>query len=336
MKADATAPEPERPRTRWIPLDLGRGAAVLAMVAYHTAWDLSALRLIATEVTDHLGWSLFARAIAASFLVVSGMALALAHPEASRLGAFARRFAMIAAAAALVTAATFFAFPTSWIFFGILHNIALSSVIALPFLRLPWPATAGAALLVWLAPLMVTWLGTPAFLETPLLAFLGFGSRLPLTNDFVTVFPWTGFLLAGTAFARAIGPRPGLGARTARPLPRAVARIGRHSLAIYLLHQPLIYGALFGLVQLAGTSDAAERSHYVSSCERSCKGQGQAPARCAAFCGCNLDEVGRAGLWEIVKRGGARPDDVERLHDIAGTCAARTRRGAVDGDRGSP
>lgn len=320
MIADAPARRP-----RLLALDLARGAAVVAMVVYHTAWDLSALRLIETEVTEHLGWSLFARAIAASFLVLSGMALALAHPGASRLAAFARRLALIAGAAALISVATFFAFPQSWIFFGILHNIALSSVVALPFLRLPWPAAALAALLVWAAPAAIASLGTPPILEAPLLAFLGFGSRLPLTNDFVTVFPWTGFLLAGTALVRARPPVPAADAPPSGRFARGLAAIGRHSLAIYLLHQPLIYGALFGLVQVTGTSDAAERSRYVSHCERSCRGQGQTAARCAAFCRCNLDATLEGGLWERVRRAAATPADVERLHDIAGICSSRTR-----------
>ena len=63
-----------------------------------------------------------------------------------RWPAFWRRFALIVAAAALVTAGTYVAFPTSYVFFGILHCIAVASLIAVPFLFAPWPvALAGGA-----------------------------------------------------------------------------------------------------------------------------------------------------------------------------------------------
>ena len=125
-------------------IDVARGVAVLAMVVYHLAWDFSQLRLNATEIPAEPGWRLFSRAIAATFLLLVGVGLALAHPDRIRWRAFWRRLALVSGAALLITAATYFTYPDSYIFFGILHAIALSSLLAVPFTRTPAPAYSQA------------------------------------------------------------------------------------------------------------------------------------------------------------------------------------------------
>src|SRR4029079_12219855 len=126
---------PESGKRRFDTVDIARGVAVAAMAVYHFSWDLSALDFIETNVIEEPGWRLFARSIAGSFLILVGVGLTLAHGRGLRLEAFLRRLAKIAAAALLITVATYFVFPQSYIFFGILHCIALCSVLALPFLR---------------------------------------------------------------------------------------------------------------------------------------------------------------------------------------------------------
>ena len=60
-------------------VDAARGAAIVAMISYHFAWDLSYLRLIATPVPIHPVWRWYAHIIAGTFLVLVGVGLALAH-----------------------------------------------------------------------------------------------------------------------------------------------------------------------------------------------------------------------------------------------------------------
>src|SRR5690606_3045260 len=81
-----------------------------------------------------------------------GVSLVLAHGNGIRWKNFWKRLARIVAAAAAITVATRFATPDSFIFFGILHHIALASVLGLLFVRLPAFVTAIAALLVVAAP----------------------------------------------------------------------------------------------------------------------------------------------------------------------------------------
>ena len=137
---------------RIVGLDIGRSVALLAMASYHFCYDLEAFGYLPPG-TMVSGWgAIFARAIAASFLFLVGIGLYLAHGRGIRWRPFWGRFAQIGAAAALITLATWYVQGQRFIFFGILHSIALSSLIGLAFLRLPALLTLIIAAGVWLAP----------------------------------------------------------------------------------------------------------------------------------------------------------------------------------------
>lgn len=302
-------------------VDAARGIALIAMAVYHFSWDLSFLQLAAIPVMSDPGWRWFARIIAGSFLFLVGVSLVLAHGTRIRRRAFLKRLAIVSAAAAGVTAATFFAFPASFIYFGILHCIALSSVLALPFLRAPLALLAGTAALCFAAPLLFT---APA-LDAPWLDWLGLGSRSPPpTNDYVPVFPWFGFVLLGVAAGRLIHRRT-LGRlpasrRWTGPLARALIWSGRRSLLIYLLHQPLLLGSLLLLVRVTGPNPAAQEADYRRECQVSCVRSGAAAPRCRAGCACAVERLKGAGLWSQALGGQATPAEQERLSSLAQQC----------------
>lgn len=309
------APQPPRSPA----VDALRGAAVVAMVIYHAAWDLSHLQLIETDVARSTAWSLFARAIAASFLLLVGFGLVLAHGAGLRRAAFVRRLVLLAAAALAVTAATAFVFPDRYVFFGILHNIALSSLLAVPFLRAPIGAVILGAIAFAALPALVA---LPVFDEGPLV-MLGLGIRLPDTNDYVPVFPWTGFVLGGVALARAAGPRLARPAsRLTGRVQRGLAVVGRHSLAIYLLHQPILFGGLSALVSVVGPNPAAVAAPYLRSCQASCRAAGSDEARCRTSCSCTVEAWRRDGVWDRLTRSDPGPADLARAAELARNCRA--------------
>ena len=301
--------------------DVARGVAVVAMVAYHGAWDLSELRMIETQVTAEPAWQAFAMAVAASFLTLSGVGLVLAHGSGLRPARFGRRLLAVSAGAAAVTVGTWLVFPASYVFFGILHAIALGSLLALQAARWPAVAPAGIAALLFVAPLV---LRNPVF-DEPLLAFLGLGTRVPVTNDYVPVAPWIGFVFAGVATLRML---PGLAAPRASGAPvgrllRGLAWLGRHSLVIYLLHQPILFGVLSGYVALAGPSPTAEAAPFLRSCAASCAATGRSDATCRATCLCAADEIKRIGLWRRLVADRLAPAATARVGAIARTCFER-------------
>lgn len=315
---------PTRGMGRLPAVDVLRGLAVVAMVIYHTSWDLSELRLIETDIVASPGWRIFARAIASSFLVLVGTGLVLAHRDGVRRRPFVRRLAVVAGAALAVTVATVFVFPDSYIFFGILHNVAVSSLVALPFVGAPIPLTVAAALVVLTAPLWPV----PALFDAPVLAFLGLGTRIPLTNDWVPIFPWSGFVLLGVAAMRLAGPmllRRPRASPMPNPLGRPVAWLGRHSLIIYLAHQPLIFGALAGFVQVFGPNPAAVAAPFLRNCAASCRAADQPEAICRATCACTVAELKGAALWDAVVATKVTPDEAAESARLARICYGRAR-----------
>ncbi len=234
-------------RRRVEAVDMTRGAALTAMVAYHFSWDLSFYGLADIPVTSATGWIIFARMIASSFLALVGVSLVLAARGGINWRGYGRRLAQVVAAATAITVATWFAFPGAFIFFGILHAIALFSVLALAFLRLPVAVTLACAALAFAAPTLVS---GPLF-DRPWLLWTGLGTVFPPSNDYVPLFPWFGATLAGMALAQ-LAEKAGWWARLSSWRPdmapaRLAAFAGRHGLLVYLAHQPLLL-ALLGAV----------------------------------------------------------------------------------------
>lgn len=250
LAARATGTQSAAPFGRIQSLDLVRGAAIVGVVGYHFSWDLNLFGLFSTDVTAHPVWVGFARSLAGTFMVLVGVNLVLAHGAGIRWQAFCRRLLVVAAAAAIISVATYAVFPESFIYFGILHAIAASSVLGLAFLHAPRPLLLVAAVLVFLAPQYVRFDG----LSTRWLSWTGLASWSPSSVDFVPIFPWFALPLIGILVARLTLGSP-WAVRLFRangnwPGSRALAWAGRHSLAIYLLHQPVLLGTLYSLIML--------------------------------------------------------------------------------------
>jgi uncharacterized membrane protein len=228
--------------TRILWLDIARTVAVVAMVIYHFTFDLAMFGFIdgATPVTGF--WAIFARAVAGSFLALAGFSLYLSHHRGVDWPRFCRRLGVLLGSAALISAATYVAMPSQFIFFGILHSIALASILGLCCLRLPWLATLLLAAVFLVFPQVYR---DPAF-DTPLLLWVGLAPHFPQTMDYEPLFPWFGAFLLGMAAAQGMRERGPLSRRIASPLLAQITWPGRHSLVIYLSHQPVLI-ALFNL-----------------------------------------------------------------------------------------
>ncbi len=226
-------------------LDLLRSAALLGMASYHFVYDLQMHGLVPPGFAVQGFFYWHARTVASTFLLLAGLGIWLSHGAGIRWPAFWRRMAKVGGAAALVSVTTYIALPDWWIFFGILHCIALGSLLALPFLRLPALVTlAAGAFVVWASYA----LATPA-MNAPLLRFIGLHTIPTMTVDFEPLFPWFGPILIGLGLGRlgsAFGLWDWLRRWNAPAWLRALGWPGRHSLAVYLLHQPILFG-LVGL-----------------------------------------------------------------------------------------
>lgn len=216
-----------------------RGIAIVAMVVYHFCFDLRYFGLTRWDFEHDWRWLTARALILSSFLLIAGVSAVLG---ARRRGVvhWLRHVGVIAGAALLVTAGSYMMFPRSFIWFGVLHAIAVSLLLSRPLIDRPrLAAVIGVAVVV----AGVT-LAHPAF-DNRLLGFIGFMTHKPTTEDYVPLFPWTGVLLLGIAAGHAL-VRVGFAPLTPlRRMPAALRTLGRHSLLIYLVHQPVMIGALW-------------------------------------------------------------------------------------------
>jgi uncharacterized membrane protein len=216
-------------------LDRLRGIAILAMAAYHFSWDLDIFGLAEVPLLTHPFWLAARAVILSSFLLLVGIGQAMAFRAGQPWPRAAWRLAKVGGAAALVTAGSWFAFPATYIFFGVLHHIFVASLLCLGLARLPRPALLALAAGSLALPLAVQ---SPVFAQGWLL-WAGLAPWPPVTNDYVPLFPWLGAVLLGLAW-----PEPVLALARRLDAGRVLAWAGRHSLVIYLVHQPVLIGLL--------------------------------------------------------------------------------------------
>lgn len=322
MQPSPSANRLQQPARRIEAIDAARGIALLAMVSYHFTWDLEFFGYAPPGLTAFGGWKIYARGIASSFLFLVGVSLMLAHGDGVRWRGFGKRLAMIVAAAAAITIATWFATPGSFIFFGILHHIALASVLGLAFLRFPAWALALTAILVAAAP---HYARLPAF-DHPALWWLGLSTVSPRSNDYVPLFPWFAAVLAGMAAVR-LARHFGLLARLGGELPQRTARplvkIGQHSLAFYLVHQPVLVACVWLFAQIWPAPAQDPRAGFLHSCESHCH-ESRDQTFCTAYCACMFDAVQNEDTLDKVMRGEQTAELSSRLGELASTCTVET------------
>jgi uncharacterized membrane protein len=220
-------------------IDALRGIGILLMVAYHFAFDLAWFRVINADFNHDPFWLVARALIVTLFLALVGVSLTLAKRAHPGPQPFWRRVALIAGCAILVSIASYLTFPQTFITFGILHAIAVSSVIARPLIGFPRVALiAGIAIIA-----LGTLIQLPLF-DRPWLNWVGMMTHKPATEDYVPLFPWLGVVLIGVALGAALPRMQRTLAKVDRFAPPWLAWLGRHSLVIYLVHQPILVGAL--------------------------------------------------------------------------------------------
>ena len=220
-------------------IDAARGLAILGVVIFHFVWDLEFAGFI-SGIAFHPIWLAFGKSLAGSFMILVGVSLVLAHQDGFRLHAFTKRLFVIALAAAIISIVTWFIFPGSFIYFGILHSVAVASLVGLVFLKMPSLVTFMIGVFVFVAPIFYT----STVFDTRWLAWIGFASIPPRSDDFVPIFPWLGLTLIGMALTK-LAKKQGWEPHFFRAFkPTLVATslqwLGQKSLAIYLIHQPVM------------------------------------------------------------------------------------------------
>jgi len=209
-------------------LDSLRGIGVIWMVIFHTSYDLKVLEFTDTDFSQGF-WFAFPRVIAFTFLFCVGVSLNYSHVPKIRWESLKKRSLKLGIGAMAVSVATYFIFPTQWIFFGTLHCIFVGSILGALLVnhrKISWALLVIILVLQYGLDYDIKWLSS--IIEKH-------------SMDFIPIYPWFWPILLGML----TGPHLSK-IRQIQKIPeiRPLSFLGQHSFKIYLLHQPLIFGTL--------------------------------------------------------------------------------------------
>jgi uncharacterized membrane protein len=193
-------------------IDALRGFTIILMIFFHFNFDLFNFGFLKTDIVHVPFWYFLPRLIVFLFLFAVGMSLTLTHQHKILWIPFGKRFFKISSFALLISLVTYYLFPDNWIYFGTLHAIALISLITLPFLK--WPKLS---------------------------LFIALALFIP-SIFFDKNIPWLGASLLGVF---AVQQKLHLVTLPDNATLRFLNFLGRNSLIIYLVHQPLLFGAVY-------------------------------------------------------------------------------------------
>ncbi|MCH1413268.1 MAG: DUF1624 domain-containing protein [Rhodobacteraceae bacterium] len=233
-------------RILWI--DVIRGISILAMVTFHFAFDLMYFGFAKPDLIYQPDWRLFERMIAFSFLFIAGLSLSITHRSSIKWKSFFRRYGVTALCAVLISIVTYTLFNNDMIRFGILHAISVSGLVGLLLLKLNSLSLFLLAVLIFLINLFI-----PQPLEGSFFwQWAIYTSETPNSLDYRPIIPWiTPFILgmASNQLFKKWGLIEMSNTTTYNELS-ILCWLGRNSLVIYLVHQPILFVGFFLFLQL--------------------------------------------------------------------------------------
>ena len=227
---------------RLLHLDVYRGIAVVLMVTFHFTYDLHHFGFIDADTTKVVFWIKLRLVIVSLFLSAVGMSLYLVYAKKFNKDKYKKRLIFLGGASAIISIVTYFIFPNTWIYFGVLHMIFIASAIGPLFTKKPNIAGILGVLII------------SAYLNglrmAPLYDLLQVPLYLPKyhTEDLVSFIPWFGVVLLGIfAMHHKLLEKIPL---PQHPYLEKFSWIGKHTLAIYLIHQPVLFAILGSLAYI--------------------------------------------------------------------------------------
>lgn len=215
-------------------LDAMRGMAVVWMIIFHAAYDLKFFKLLTWDFSQGF-WYGFPRVIAFTFLFCVGASLNFAHKPKPNWNALKKRSFKLGGAALLISVSTYLIFPQQWIYFGTLHCIFFASIFGVFFVNNQKLAATFLILILifqYILGFDIRWISS--ILQKP-------------SIDFIPIYPWFWATLLGIILEPYLSRSRLLGEMKPR---RFLNFLGQHSLKIYLLHQPIIFGSIWAYTQL--------------------------------------------------------------------------------------
>jgi uncharacterized membrane protein len=235
-------------------IDLIRGITILSMVAYHTCFDLVYLFNVPLSWFPSTATDCWQQSICITFIFLAGLSSCLSRSNLKR----GIRLLLLAV---LVSLGTFLVFPDELIVFGILNFMGLACILTALLRPLLNKCPALIGMLVCFGLFLLTkelpsgWLGIGGWhliqmpmslYSAPGMFIFGLPSRDFFSADYFPLIPWLFLFWTGYFFWRQFGERVSkLSLMRVRFLP--VNWFGRHTIWVYVLHQPVIFAVLYAM-----------------------------------------------------------------------------------------
>ncbi|MCL5780765.1 MAG: DUF1624 domain-containing protein [Firmicutes bacterium] len=209
-------------------LDFLRGIAILMMVVFHILYDLNTFYQV--PIPYEQGPVYYIGKTAASlFIIVAGISCSLSRNNV-------KRGAKLFALGLVITLVTSLTVPGSNIFFGILHFLG-TAILLYPLFKHLKP---GLLLTLGTGIILTGFYFKRVAMPNHLLAPLGLMGPDFYSADYYPLVPWLGLFLYGVVLGKMIYREKNSLFASFPFRQNPLNTLGRHSLAIYLLHQPVI------------------------------------------------------------------------------------------------
>jgi uncharacterized membrane protein len=239
---------------RYWEIDLLRGIAIIMMIIYHIFYDINFLDIYTFNLQD-FSFKLFLYPIGTIFLLLVGISLTLSYNRSKKdltknnlIKKFVFRGLKIFFLGLIITLVTFFYLGQGFIIFGVLHCIGISIILSIIFMRFRFQNIILAIIFIIFGIVL-----SSMTFDFNLFLFLGFRPVDFYTVDYFPLFPWFGVILFGIALGNIFYPDYkrifSLPDFSKLKIVKFFNFLGRNSLIIYFLHQPIL---LF-LIQLFST-----------------------------------------------------------------------------------
>ena len=246
---------------RLVWLDALRGFTVVSMVLYHGMWDAVFLCGLKAPWYDALPGYVWQQSICWTFIFLAGFSWRFDRKPL-------KRGLLIFGAGALVTIVTMLFMPEDRIVFGVLTLTGSCILLMIPMDRLLQGRitdraglTVAAILFFLTKDVNLGYLGfeglrlvrLPSGLYRGMfMTYLGFPAPGFFSTDYFSLIPWfflfcCGYFAHGIVAGRSVGKAEGEEQKKIPALLRGLCFLGRHAMAVYIIHQPAILLVLEGL-----------------------------------------------------------------------------------------
>ena len=246
-------------KERFWEVDFIRGIALLMMITYHLIYDLYYFGDYGIDANSGV-WLVLGRSTAILFITIFGVSLSLSYSRVKDelsnseiVVKYVKRGGFIFSLGLLITISTYlFLKGEGYVRFGILHLIGLSVILSVPLLRYKY-----TNLLVGTVAMITGYFLANLRFSFNWLLWLGFKPEGFRTVDYFPILPWFGLVLLGSFIGKLLYPGhtriiriPNVSGM--KPV-KFISFIGRKTLLVYLLHQPILISILYllGLIDLS-------------------------------------------------------------------------------------